>query len=83
MDAKSKKITLKAKNSPRQLTFEFSDFPELGIWSKPGASFVCIEPWFGYADTEELYGEFTKKPGIINLEAGATFSCEHRISVEA
>jgi len=50
---------------------------------KPGAPFVCIEPWFGYADTEKPYGEFTKKPGMIHLEAGDTFTCEHRISVKA
>ena len=57
LDAKSKKITLGAKNSPRRLTVEFAGFPELGIWSKPGAPFVCIEPWFGTADPETPYGE--------------------------
>jgi galactose mutarotase-like enzyme len=82
MDAKSKKITLGAKNSSRRLTVEFAGFPELGIWAKPGAPFVCIEPWYGYADPETPYGDITNKPGIQLLPAGETFTCEHRINVE-
>ena len=31
----------------RGLTFDFADMPQLGIWSKPGAGFVCVEPWHG------------------------------------
>jgi len=81
MDAESESITLSATNSARRLTVEFAGFPEFGIWSKPGAPFVCIEPWFGYADTEDPYGDLTDKPGIINLEAGKTFTCAHRIIV--
>ncbi|MDD3276120.1 MAG: hypothetical protein PHP93_03605, partial [Kiritimatiellales bacterium] len=82
MDAKSKRITLGAQNSSRRLTVEFPGFPELGIWSKPGAPFVCIEPWFGYADPEQPYGDFSNKPGIIKLDAGETFTCEYRITIE-
>lgn len=82
MDAKSEKVTLGARNSSRRLTVEFSGFPQLGIWSKPGAPFVCIEPWYGYADTEQPYGDITNKPGIRLLPAGETFTCTHRVSVE-
>lgn len=82
MDAKSEKITLGAKNSSRRLTVEFPGFPELGIWAKPGAPFVCIEPWYGYADPEQPYGDIWNKPGILTLESGETFTCTHRISVE-
>jgi galactose mutarotase-like enzyme len=82
MDAKSEKITLGAKNSSRQLTVEFPGFPQLGIWSKPGAPFVCIEPWYGYADTEQPYGDITNKPGILLLPAGETFTCTHRVIVQ-
>jgi galactose mutarotase-like enzyme len=83
MDAKTKKITLGSKNSSRRLTVEFAGFPQLGIWSKPGAPFVCIEPWFGCADTGEPYGEISNKPGIILLEAGEAFCCTHRIIIES
>jgi galactose mutarotase-like enzyme len=82
MDAQSDKITLSAKNSPRRLTVEFPGFPELGIWAKPGAPFVCIEPWYGYADPEQPYGDIANKPGIRLLQAGETFSCQHQISIQ-
>jgi galactose mutarotase-like enzyme len=82
LDVKSKKITLGAKNSPRRLTVEFAGFPQLGIWAKPAAPFVCIEPWFGHSDPEHPYGDIWKKPGIIHLEAGKTFVCTHQISIQ-
>lgn len=83
MDARSESIRLGSTNSTRRLTVEFAGFPELGIWSKPGAPFVCIEPWYGYADTEQPYDDIKEKPGILILEADGTFTCEHRISVES
>jgi galactose mutarotase-like enzyme len=79
LDVKSKKVTLGAKNSPRRLTVEFAGFPHLGIWAKPAAPFVCIEPWFGHTDPEQPYGDITNKPGILLLPAGETFTCTHRI----
>ncbi len=82
MDTKSDKITLGSKNSSRRLTVEFGGFPQLGIWSKPGAPFVCIEPWFGYADSEAPYGDLCRKPGIINLKAGESFQCSYRILID-
>jgi galactose mutarotase-like enzyme len=82
LDVKSKKVTLGAKNSPRRLTVEFAGFPHLGIWAKPAAPFVCIEPWFGHTDPEQPYGDIWKKPGIIPLEAGKTFTCMHRVSIQ-
>jgi galactose mutarotase-like enzyme len=29
------------------VAFEFPDCPYLGIWTKPGAPYLCIEPWTG------------------------------------
>ncbi|HNX52833.1 MAG TPA: aldose 1-epimerase family protein [Pontiellaceae bacterium] len=82
LDTASDRITLGAKNSSRRLTVEFPGFPQLGIWAKPGAPFVCIEPWYGHADPEQPYGDIMNKPGIRQLPAGGTFTCEHRILVK-
>lgn len=46
------------------------DLPQLGIWQKPGANFICIEPWQGTADPAGFAGEFADKPGIIHLAPG-------------
>ncbi|KQN19473.1 aldose epimerase [Sphingomonas sp. Leaf33] len=50
------------------------DAPELGIWTKPGASYVCVEPWWGEADPAGFSGEIWEKPGILRVAPG-----EHRI----
>ncbi len=49
----------------------FEDMPNLGIWSKPGAGFVCIEPWQGLATPASFAGEFRDKPGVIILPSGS------------
>ncbi len=49
----------------RSITVAFPDMPHLGIWTKPGAGFVCIEPWQGYADPEGFDGELGEKPGVV------------------
>ena len=41
----------------------------LGLWSKPGAAFLCIEPWAGVADPVGFSGEFRDKPGVVILPA--------------
>ncbi|MEO7170660.1 MAG: aldose 1-epimerase family protein [Sphingomonas sp.] len=53
-----------------RLRVEFPDAPMLGIWSKPGARFVCIEPWWGHADPVGFAGELGNKAGIIALKPG-------------
>ncbi|MGX9426599.1 MULTISPECIES: aldose 1-epimerase family protein [Bradyrhizobium] len=55
-------------------------FRELGIWSKPGGvPFLCIEPWHGYASPVDFDGEFTGKPGLMQIAPGASRSLSYRI----
>lgn len=51
---------------------DFPRMPHLGIWTKPGAGYVCIEPWQGYASPEGFDGELADKPGVIAIAPGAT-----------
>jgi galactose mutarotase-like enzyme len=53
------------------LDIGFPDTPWLGIWQKPGANYLCIEPWAGMADPEGFDGDIWMKPGIIRLAPGA------------
>ena len=48
----------------------FPDTPRLGVWTKPGAPFVCIEPWHGLADPEGFTGELRDKPGVFEVAPG-------------
>lgn len=53
------------------LIVDFPDTSMLGIWTKPGAAFICLEPWAGIADPEGYTGEFADKPGIVSLPSGS------------
>jgi galactose mutarotase-like enzyme len=68
----SRRITYGAPGGPA-VQIDFADFPDLGIWAKPGiAPFVCLEPWQGMASPEGFAGEFSQKPGVVTLIPGAT-----------
>lgn len=53
-----------------KLDIAFPDTPMLGIWQKPGAGYLCIEPWQGIADPQGHVGDFRDKPGIVLLPPG-------------
>ena len=59
----------------------FEDFPSLGIWTKMNAPFICIEPWFGYSDTNENSGNLFEKEGIQILDSNKIFNSIIRLSL--
>lgn len=78
----SSQLTIRSSKHPHQVNVRFKDFPYLGIWSKPvGASFVCIEPWYGVASTIGSSSDLTKKEGILQLAPGQDFTCSYAISI--
>ena len=72
----SDRVFLKTENK-LILTFGFDKFNYLAIWSKPGASFLCIEPWFNTADHTDSDGVFKNKDNIIELEPENEFDAEY------
>ncbi len=78
----SKKITLKSKNHSVALTVDISEFDYLGLWAKPNAPFVCIEPWLGISDSVNTNQDFTQKEGIQYLEAGETKVISFEVNIE-
>ena len=69
-DIKSEKLTIKGEN---EIEFTFGKCPFLGIWAKPGAPYVCIEPWYGVNDGREVKKDISEKRGIQRLGEGETF----------
>lgn len=57
------------------------DAPVYGIWScvKPGAPYVCIEPWFGRCDDVDFRGELQDREWQQKLEAGKVFETMYEI----
>jgi galactose mutarotase-like enzyme len=72
-DLRSRYVTYGAIGTPR-IRVSFADAPYLGMWNKPGAGFICIEPWHGIADPQGYAGDFRDKPGIFIVEPGAVRS---------
>ncbi|MGG3467063.1 aldose 1-epimerase family protein [Neobacillus pocheonensis] len=78
-------ITLVSNQSSHGVEVMFENFPFVGIWSKymdkdgMMAPFVCIEPWYGLADTYNTTGNLKEKFGVNKLEAGETFQVEYKM----
>ena len=51
----------------RHIRVDFENLPLLGVWTKPGAGYICIEPWQGLSDPEGFAGDIFAKPGIVAL----------------
>ncbi len=79
----SSTITLCSRRQPNTVRVDFPGFPCLGIWSKPAAPFVCIEPWHGYADPvgRNPGSPLETKPGIVILHPHRSFECGWRARI--
>ena len=66
---RSQRLRYGAPDGPR-LDIAFPETPRLGIWTKPGARFVCVEPWHGIADPAGYAGEYRDKPGVFEIAPG-------------
>jgi galactose mutarotase-like enzyme len=77
----SHSVRYAADNGP-SLEISWDKFRELGIWSKPGgAPFLCIEPWRGFASPADFDGEFSDKPGVMQIAPGAKEILRYRIAI--
>ena len=77
----SNQIYLKSTHSDSTLNFAFEKFPSFGIWSVPGSSFVCLEPWAGLPDTECHKLELKSKEGIIVLDPDKDWSAKWAVNI--
>ena len=76
---KSTSATLVTKDGEEIVRMTYGKVPYLGLWAKPGAPYVCIEPWFGMCDHYNVSGKIEEKPSILSLEAGKEFIFSYEI----
>lgn len=75
-------VALRSSKQTHGLKLSFANFPYLGIWTKSESSpFICIEPWFGVADTLEGQPDIREKEGIRMLKPEEEFSCTYSIEL--
>jgi len=64
-----------------RVAIDFHGMPHLGLWTKPGAGFVCIEPWQGHSDPAGYDGPIEDKPGTVLIAPGETRSFTMSITI--
>lgn len=70
-------VSLVHRDTGRGVRMDFSQFPLAAFWTKPGAPFLCLEPWQGCAALEDETGRFQDKPFAVTLAPGErkTLAC--------
>ena len=59
----------------------WSGFNTLGVWAKPEAEFLCIEPWSGTASPVGFDGAFLDKPGVFRVAPDESRLFSHVIAL--
>ncbi len=78
---RSRRVTLRSDRHEHAVAVEFPNFPYLGLWAKPGASFVCVEPWLGCADSEGEPVPIERKEMIQFVDVGKVFEASFSITI--
>ncbi len=55
--------------------------PYWGIWKKPGAPFICIEPWWGIADHVNATGDLMQKEGMQIIEPSKSITFVYQMTL--
>jgi galactose mutarotase-like enzyme len=77
----SREFTIANSRNSHAITVATDGVPYVGIWSKPGAPFLCIEPWHGIPDMSDTSGNIVDKEGILSLEPRAAFRTGYRVQI--
>lgn len=76
----SSEISIVHRTQGQRVRVHTGGAPHLGLWAKPKAPYVCIEPWWGHADFSDTSGNIFEKESIQILASGETFNTAIAIS---
>ncbi|MEG1410711.1 MAG: aldose 1-epimerase family protein [Terrisporobacter sp.] len=80
-------VSICSKNSSTSIELKFNNFPFVGIWSpyyketNSIAPFICVEPWYGIADSIDSNKKYTSKLGINKLNKNEIFEASYEIKI--
>ncbi len=77
----SRRVAICTDRHNHAVVVTYPAFPYLGVWAKPGAPFVCVEPWLGCADSEGQPKSIQQKELIQSVEAGRVFEASFSITI--
>lgn len=65
----------------KAIRFTWENLPNLALWTKPGAPFICLEPWHGTAALVGGSDELSDRPYSDVLGPGATGRYSFRVEL--
>lgn len=76
LDNHPTKVSIKTDKSNYHINVHIDNAPYVGLWSQypVTAYYICIEPWWGIADTKDTNGKLEDKIGMNRVAAGQTWS---------
>ena len=78
---KARSAVLRNRNTGRAVRVSFPGFDYFLLWTKPGANYICMEPWCGIADRVDADKNLKTKKGILTVAAGKNLVREHTIEI--
>lgn len=63
----------------RIVSIDTGGMPHLGLWAKPNAPYVCIEPWITTDDSADTPLDIEQKPGFVHLMPGQRYDCGYQV----
>ena len=79
-DLNSNSVAL--KSARHEIVVDFANFTYLAFWKKQDAPFFCIEPWYSHDDFTDNGTDFSRRDGIIELDAKQSFYTTYAISIK-
>ena len=77
---KSRSVTLKSSVSAKRIRVDYEGMDVLMLWTKPGADYICIEPWCNAPDYVDADMQIAHKPGMIRLQPGEAAKRTHTVT---
>jgi galactose mutarotase-like enzyme len=74
-----KSVSLKHQDGRTLIQMNCNSWTAIGFWTKKGAPFLCIEPWWGWADHADASGKLEEKTGIRKLNPGESEQLRYSI----
>lgn len=78
---RSGSVSLLHQETGRGVQLDFHEFPMVAFWSKPGAPYLCMEPWQGCAAWDDESGRFEDKPFCTVLPPGGEKSSTYAFHI--
>jgi galactose mutarotase-like enzyme len=74
-------VCLKHMDGRTLVQMNCDSWTAVGFWTKKDAPFICMEPWWGWADAADSTGKLEEKAGIRSLDSGESERLEYELKI--